>query len=174
MPGAVFLEGDRVELRTIELADAEFLCELINHPRVRSGIGSSTPVNGVQEREWIEALDREDLQLMVTVDGESVGTIGFGSPNDWGTTELGYMLHPAHWGRGYATEAVALVSGYGFEERRLNKLSASVYETNPASSRVLEKNGFREEGRLRQEAFVGGEYVDLLRYGLLAEEWGRE
>jgi ribosomal-protein-alanine N-acetyltransferase len=36
---------------------------------------------------------------------------------------------------------------------------------------VLEKVGFQQEGRRRDHAFVNGEYVDLLEYGLLAEEW---
>jgi RimJ/RimL family protein N-acetyltransferase len=60
---------------------------------------------------------------------------------------------------------------YAFEERRLDKVVAEAYATNPGSRRVLEKVGFREEGVHRQEAFVGGERVDLVHFGLLAEEF---
>lgn len=64
-----------------------------------------------------------------------------------------------------------LACGYAFRERRLNKVHEGVYAVNPASARVLEKVGFQQEGTLRQHAFVDGEYVDVLYYGLLAEEF---
>jgi len=81
------------------------------------------------------------------------------------------MIAPEEWGNGYATDALTAVCGYAFEERRLNKVYATTYATNPASSRVLEKAGFTREGVLRKEGFVDGDYVDMYRYGLLAEEW---
>ena len=56
------------------------------------------------------------------------------------------------------------------DQLRLEKLSADALATNPASQRVLEKNGFLEEGRFRDHAFVDGERVDVVRYGLLADE----
>lgn len=173
MPGAVFLDGDTVELRTIEREDAAFLTGLLNDPRVRRDIGSYAPLNEVQEREWIDSLgESAGVRLLVAVDGGPVGTVGLDEPNEvWGTTELGYMIDPDRWGNGYATEAVSLACRYAFAERRLEKVYARVYETNPASRRVLEKVGFVEEGRLREEAFVEGERVDLRRYGLLADEW---
>jgi len=52
---------------------------------------------------------------------------------------------------------VALLTEYAFDERRLEKLAATVYEHNPASMRVLEKAGWHEEAVLEREAFVGGE-----------------
>ncbi len=173
MPGAVFLDGEVVELRTIEREDAEFLQKLVNDPRVRRHIGAGAPLNGVQEREWIDSLGESDkVRLLIAVDGEPVGSIGLDAPNDiWGTTELGYMVDPDHWRQGYATDAVSQVCRYAFAQRRLDKVYACVYETNPASRRVLEKAGFTEEGRLRNEAFVEGERVDVHRYGLLADEW---
>jgi RimJ/RimL family protein N-acetyltransferase len=78
---------------------------------------------------------------------------------------------PSAWGNGYATDALREICRYGFDERRLNKVVARAYETNPASNRVLEKVGFEQEGTFRQEAFVRGEFVDIHRYGLLAAEF---
>ncbi|TYL39727.1 GNAT family N-acetyltransferase [Natronococcus pandeyae] len=173
MPGVTFLRGDLVELRPIECDDAAFLAGLVNDPRIRRYLGTADPLNRTQKRERIESLDdAEELQFVIAVDGEPVGSIGLYEPNEtWGTTELGYMIDPDHWGEGYATDAVSQACRYAFAERRFEKVSASVYETNPASRRVLEKAGFTEEGRLRDEAFVEGDRVDLHRYGLLAEEW---
>ena len=173
MPGPVFARGDVVELRTIEPEDAEFLQKVVNDPRVRAGLASHGPINGPEERDWIESLgDGDGTHLLVCADGDPVGTVGFQPPDEvWGAAEVGYMIAPAEWGNGYATDAVETVCRYAFEERRLNKVYAKVYETNPASRRVLEKAGFEEEGVLRQEAFAGGEYVDIHRYGLLVDEW---
>ncbi len=89
----------------------------------------------------------------------------------WGTAEIGYMIAPDEWGNGYATDALRTLTAHAFRERRIHKLSAQVYETNDASQRVLEKAGYSQEGIFREEAFVDGEYVDVHRYGLLAEEF---
>lgn len=173
MPGPVFREGDRVELRTVETEDVEFLQRTINHPKVRRGVFAVDPKNREQEREWVESLGDDDgVDLLVCADGEPVGTIGLQPPNQvWGVAEVGYMIAPDHWGNGYATDALAEVCGYAFAERGLDKVYAHAYATNPASRRVLEKVGFTEEGVLRDEAFVDGERVDVHRYGLLADEW---
>jgi RimJ/RimL family protein N-acetyltransferase len=173
MPGPAFLVGDVVELRTIELEDADFLQSVVNDPRVRRGLAADAPVTGRQEREWIESLgDDGGVKLLVCADGDPVGTISMQAPDEvWGVAELGYLLAPEAWGNGYATDAVACLCRYAFRERRLHKLYAQVYATNPASGRVLEKNGFQREGVLRREAFVEGAHVDVHRYGLLADEW---
>lgn len=173
MPGPVFRTGDNVELRTIEEEDVEFLQEHVNDPRVRHSIGATEPISRAGEEEWIDSLyDGGHVQFLVCIDGDSVGTIGMEEPNDaWGTTEVGYMIRPEHWGNGYATDALRSLCGYAFEERRLAKVVGQAYATNPASSRVMEKVGFTKEGVLRAEAYVEGERVDVNRYGLLAEEW---
>jgi RimJ/RimL family protein N-acetyltransferase len=66
---------------------------------------------------------------------------------------------------------VALLTGYAFDERRLEKLAATVYEHNPASMRVLEKAGWHEEAVLEREAFVGGDRVDLHRFAAHVDSW---
>ncbi|WP_394740822.1 GNAT family N-acetyltransferase [Natronococcus roseus] len=173
MAGTTFLRGERVELQPIERDDAAFLAGLVNDPRVRRHLGAADPLNRIQEREWIESLDdTEGYHFLIAADGSPVGSIGLHEPNEiWGTIEIGYMIDPDCWGQGYATDAVSQACRYAFAERRFEKVFACVYETNPASHRVLKKAGFVEEGRLRDEAFVEGERVDLFRYGLLADDW---
>jgi ribosomal-protein-alanine N-acetyltransferase len=173
MPGPLFCEGETVELRPVEESDVEFLQRLVNHPRVRAGIGNSEPVSRAEEAEWIESTaEDDDSHLLICVDGDPVGSTGlFIQRQDWGTAEVGYSILPEHWGNGYATDALRRLCAYGFDEQRLHKIVGRDYATNPASSRVMEKGGFEQEGVLRREAFVDGEHVDLHRYGLLAEEF---
>lgn len=171
MPGPVFLPGETVDLCPIETDDVAFVQRLINDARVRTTLAAYAPKNRLQEEAWIESIDDDTVRLLVCVDGEPVGTIGLKEPNEvWGTVEIGYMIDPEQWGNGYATEAVDLLCRYAFDERRLEKVFATVYATNPASARVLEKVGFQQEGTLRKHAFADGERVDVRYYGLLPED----
>ncbi|KAB1187835.1 MULTISPECIES: GNAT family N-acetyltransferase [Haloferax] len=175
MPGALFLEGDAVELRTVDESDIDFFHEMVNDPRVRRGIAAVDPVTRTNEREWVESRGTDDnINFVICDDGDPVGTIGLKPPNVVnGAVEVGYIVAPDHWGNGYATDALRTICGYAFGERRLNKVYANAYETNPGSVRVLEKAGFQQEGVHREQGFVDGEHVDVLRYGLLSEEWRR-
>lgn len=172
MPGPVFLRGEDVTLHPQGDEDVQFLQELINHPDVWPSLSHIDPVTEAEEREWIEDTDRDSVDLLVCADGEPVGTIGLNQLNEtWGLAELGYMIAPQAQGNGYATDAARRLARYGFEDRRLEKILANVYETNPASQRVLEKVGFEQEGVLREQAYVRGERLDVIRYGLLAHEF---
>jgi len=167
-----FLRGEHVTLHPETPADGLFVTSLLNDPRVRAGIGHSTPVVREDHEEIITDADDGESHFLIRVDGEPVGSCSLheGS-HPWGVGEVGYAVHPDHWNEGYATDAVDCLARYAFEERRINKLGADVYATNPASARVLEKVGFQREGTRREHAFVEGEYVDLHEYGLLADEW---
>ncbi|MBI1900449.1 MAG: GNAT family N-acetyltransferase [Planctomycetia bacterium] len=101
--------------------------------------------------------------------GELIGCIGLGE-HVVGTShraEMGYWIARPFWGRGIATAAVAAMCGYAFGELKLAKLTGHVFSFNPASSRVLEKNGFELEGRLRRHYLKDGEFIDALAYGRL-------
>ena len=69
--------------------------------------------------------------------------------------EVGWMLLPAYWGRGYATEAGRAVIDIARKGLRLPKLSAGHFTDNPASGRVLEKLGFRPIGRIAARYSAG-------------------
>lgn len=79
--------------------------------------------------------------------------------------EIGYVLHPKDWGKGYGTEAISMMDDFAFETLHLHKLHAQVVEANTGSIRVLEKNGYHLEGRLADYYFVDNCYHDGLLYG---------
>jgi RimJ/RimL family protein N-acetyltransferase len=66
------------------------------------------------------------------------------------------------WGKGIASEAISLVTRYGFEELNLNKLTAGMYEQNLGSYKAFIKSGYREVGRYRRHFFCQGRYVDAV------------
>ena len=69
------------------------------------------------------------------------------------------------------TEAAAALIGYGFNQLALHKITAEHFTRNPASGRVMQKIGMRQEGIQRQHALKNGVFEDHAIYGLLAEEW---
>ena len=174
MPGAVFLESDAIELRTVEEADLDFLRETINDPNVRRTIGARSPVNGEQEREWFEqrASSDENVTLLVCRDGEAMGSIGLHFEGPTGANaEIGIFLAEEHWGEGHGTEASRLLTDYAFRERRVHRVLARVFEGNVGSARIWEKLGFRHEATHAEAEFVDGEYLDVAFYAVLEDEW---
>jgi RimJ/RimL family protein N-acetyltransferase len=85
--------------------------------------------------------------------------------------EIGYILGREHWGRGYAGEAQRRVIDFAFDELGLHRLEADTHPDNAASTRSLERLGFRREGLLRERWLVGGEFGDSVIWGLLADDW---
>lgn len=88
-----------------------------------------------------------------------------------GQAEVGYVLHPAHHGHGYATEAVGTLFRLGFEDMGLHRIAARCDARNTASARVLERAGLRREAHLVENEFIKGEWSDELIYGILRREW---
>lgn len=87
------------------------------------------------------------------------------------TAEIGYALGSAHWGNGYAAEAVRRVCQFGFEDLALRRIEADIDPRHHASIHVVEKAGFQREGVLRERYIYNGEIQDVVYYGLLAREF---
>lgn len=83
------------------------------------------------------------------------------------SAELGYWLGEEYWGRGITSDAVRVVTAWGFAHLDIDRIFAQVFAWNPASARVLEKTGFTFEGRLRGAVYKDGRTTDLLSYGIL-------
>lgn len=87
------------------------------------------------------------------------------------SAEVGFMFHPEHHGRGYATEATAELLRLGFEELGLHRMYGRLDARNTASARVLEKLGMRREAHLVENEWVKGEWTDEAIYAMLDREW---
>jgi RimJ/RimL family protein N-acetyltransferase len=72
--------------------------------------------------------------------------------------------------RGFGVEAAKLIAYYGMDVLGLRRLEAKVYEYNVLSMNSLRRNGFRQEGVLRQAGFDGHRYWDLVIFGILKDE----
>ena len=85
--------------------------------------------------------------------------------------EIGYWLGKEFWNKGYVTEAMAEVLAFGFKVLNLNKMFANFFPHNPASGRVMEKSGMKQEAVLRQEIYKNEKFLDFVRYSILKEDF---
>jgi RimJ/RimL family protein N-acetyltransferase len=107
----------------------------------------------------------------IAVNGEAVGGIGFVPHQDVErvSSEVGYWLGEAYWGRGIVTEALVAVTHYAIATHGFTRLYALPFAYNEASCRVLEKAGYVLEARLRKSAIKGGQIFDQMQYAFIAD-----
>lgn len=86
--------------------------------------------------------------------------------------EIGYWVRREARGRGVATRALRLASGWAIGTCRLERLQLRADERNVVSQRVAERAGFRREGVLRSSRYNPrlGRRVDFVVYSLLPGE----
>lgn len=87
--------------------------------------------------------------------------------------EVGFALRRHHWGKGLATEVMDTLIAFAFETLDLHRLEADADPDNKRSLLVLERQGFRREGYLRERWQHLGEVRDTVFLGLLRREWSR-
>ncbi len=171
MPGGIYVEGDRLDLHTVEPEDYDFLQTHWNDPAIRSWVPPGRPFSRDNVASFVED-DHKSLQLLPCRNGEPLGLVFlFDIEMERDHAELAYWIVPEEHGAGYASEAADRCLSVAFEDLGLHKVIARVFEGNDASMRVLEKQGFEREGRLRENDYLRGEHKDTVLFGLLAEEW---
>lgn len=113
----------------------------------------------------------QGIHLAMRADGGIVGSISlFRADWDARTAEVGYGVHPAHRGRGYATEAVRALADRLLGEGVLRRMELRANSDNVASVRVAEKAGFVREGLLRGACYEQDGPYDLVVFGRLRDD----
>jgi len=132
-------------------------------------------LNEEQTREFVTRNAGEEagaLALVLRAEDRLIGHLVF---HPWfapRTYEIGWVLHPAYQGRGYATEGARALLRYSFETLKLHRVIATCQPENTASYRVMGKVGFRQEGLFRQcLPRPDGTWWDECFFALLEEEW---
>ena len=116
--------------------------------------------------------DNLTLAVVLPDTGEVIGdTMLMWRSREHRQGEVGYIFHPDHGGRGYATEAARVMLRLGFENLNLHRIVGHIDARNTASARVLERLGMRLEAHFVQNEMVKGAWTDEMVYAMLAEEW---
>jgi [ribosomal protein S5]-alanine N-acetyltransferase len=169
------LRTARLTLRPFEMSDAPAVHQLVGAYEVAlNTLVIPHPYPDGAAEQWIAKhqsdFDENRIVHFAVDDGQITGAMALVMKGD-AIAEIGYWIGVPFWGRGYASEAAVEVVRYGFEELDLVRIFAMHYGRNPASGRVLQKAGMAYEGTLRRHLKKWDEYVDLVCYGVLREEW---
>lgn len=143
--------SERLVARRMQADDADYLARLHTDPRVMATVGGVR--DATESEAWLQTnlshwSDHGFGQWMLDVDDVCIGRGGLRIIDNCvgeDLVEVGYVIAHDHWGRGYATEATRSFVEIAYRFYGLTELGAITLKGNDASTRVLEKNGFRFE-----------------------------
>jgi ribosomal-protein-alanine N-acetyltransferase len=160
-------------IRSWDVGDVEAIVKYANNRNVWINLRDSFPhpYTITNALEWVYNAkgQKPETQFAIASIDEAIGGIGIAPQTDVysRSAEIGYWLGEPFWGKGIATMAVKAMTEYTFAQFNVVRIYAKVFEWNPASTRVLEKAGFRCEGRLRKSVTKIGQTIDELVYAII-------
>lgn len=158
------LVTERLVLRRAREDDLEALHDCLSRPEAMRYW--STPEHETLEetRVWLGRMlapAHPSDDFVVTLEGRVIGKAGA-----WQLPEVGYLIHPDHWGQGYAVEAMRAVIAYLFATHGMERLVAEVDPRNAGSLAVLAKLGFTETHRAERTMQWRDEWCDSVYLAL--------
>lgn len=154
----------RLTLRPARPDDLEAMHAVLSDPRATRWWSTPPHDSLEQTSAWLDSMIASGPghpDFVIERDGLVIGKAGF-----WRLPDVGYILHPDHWGQGFAGEAVGAAIDHVFATRDLDDLTADVDPDNAASIRLLERLGFVKTGFAERTWNIGGEWKNSLYYGL--------
>lgn len=175
VPEKLMITTERLVLRLFQTSDAETVVKLCNNYNIyKSTMYLPFPYSLDDALSWIEfhydnLIEDFSYEFAVTnkETGELYGAIGLSNKKDFNQGELAYWIGEPYWGKGYATEAAQAILQFAFEEKKLHKVFARYFSSNPASGKVMEKIGMKQEGILKDHVIKDGKYEDIVYYGII-------
>lgn len=175
------LVGERIVLRNYLPSDAECIYRWRNDTETTRWMGPkfrTCPTLSEVEESLTKIINEppEDGLFFAIAGRESLRYIGGIDLTSIEETDRNAVLSivigcAADRNKGYGSEALGLLLRHAFKEMWLHRVSLNVYEENKAAVRCYVKNGFRMEGRRREQTLVNGRYIDLVQMGLLESEY---
>lgn len=173
------LEATRIMLRPLEASDRDDVYAIFSdrenmrywgRPPMRDPAEAAKYIDEIDEHfrrrtmfQWGVA-DRDSKKVIGTA------TIGWLDPQNR-RGEIGYTLRSDRQGKGLMNETLTELIRFVFETLDFIRIEADVDPRNTASIRLLERQGFRREGYLRERWIIEGAIFDSYFYGLLRREW---
>ncbi|MDF2802715.1 MAG: acetyltransferase, ribosomal protein N-acetylase [Anaerocolumna sp.] len=166
------LADDTIYFKALNIEDCTEIHNYASDEEVSRFIGWNVMKTTEETIEFIkEMIKRENegtyfyASVVLKSSGKVIGTVMlFNIDKEARHAEVGYVFDKNYWGKGYGTKAVALINDFAFISSKLNKLCARVVDANEGSSRILLRNGYELEGRLREQYYIQDKYYDSLQY----------
>jgi RimJ/RimL family protein N-acetyltransferase len=176
------VNGKRIYIRILAPDDAsEEYVSWINNNEINQYLESRFRVQTLESvRSFIDAMNSSPVDALFGIflhdTQEHIGNIKIGNIDTFHRrAEVGLIIGKrAAWGKGYATEAIALITQYAFEELNLNKLFAGMYAENLGSYKAFIKCGWKHVGTLKEHCFSHGKYSDEFLVEICKSEYTKK
>jgi RimJ/RimL family protein N-acetyltransferase len=150
---------ERLVLRRARIEDVAPMHRIMSDPAAMR-FWSTLPHEDLETTaDWVRSMidpPPASDDFIVTLNGETIGKMGA-----WQLPDFGYLLDPAHWDQGYASEALAAFLAHRRREGSAF-LTADTDPRNNTSIRLLQRHGFTETGRAAKTWLIGGEWFDSI------------
>ncbi|SFM98493.1 Protein N-acetyltransferase, RimJ/RimL family [Formivibrio citricus] len=174
-----FLAADRLYLRPLESEDADGpYPSWLNDQEICSGNSHHVlPYSRDAARDYIRSLvahrDQLTLAIVLREGQQHVGNIALQKWDRLGrSAEFAILLgERSCWGTGIGFEAAKLVLTHGFTAMNLHRIHCGTFADNAGMIALAKKLGMSEEGRRREAVFKDGQFVDVVEFGLLKNEY---
>jgi len=172
-----FIVGDRIYLRPLEMDDIDSFITWLNDQDVRHYLNRTSPLNRIREKDFVENLYKDDRDIVLGIvlkeNDQLIGNIALHRISiPYRHAGLGIFIgNKDCWSKGYGTEALRLMMGYGFDQLNLHRIFLTVLGFNARAIRAYEKVGFKREGVFREHIYRDGKYHDIYYMGILESEW---
>ena len=130
-------------------------------------------INQTDQEKWFESLDKDiycpkNLFLIGMDKKIDVGIFAMSNINYINrNSDIGCDIFCKYRSKGYGTRLLSSGIRFAKEVLNLKKLCCEILDHNIASKKMVEKNGFVQEGLKKQQVYKNGVYVDSAVYGLI-------
>lgn len=181
-PDNLIVNGRDIYLRPISLDDiSQNYVNWMNDPQINQYLESrfsEQTLDSVQDFviSMIESPENILFAICEQESGHHVGNIKIGPLNTIHShAEIGLLIGKKEcWGKGYGSEAIALVVEYAFKTLNIHRLTSGAYAENIGSVKAFQKNGFIIEGTYRNHVLHNGVFVDCIRMGIINPDYKHE
>lgn len=177
-----FLVSKKIYLRAIEKDDLnenyqqwfndEEICQFTSHHRF--------PNYKQNMEEYYKNIIKSNNNLILAIiDEKTEKHIGNISLQDINSTdrsaEFAIVIgSKKHWKKGIAKEAAKLIIEHGFKELNLHRIYCGTSAKNIGMQKLAKLVGFKKEGISREAIYKNNQYGDIIRYGLLKNEYQKQ
>lgn len=169
------LAGKYVYLSPMNAEDAEKYVAWLSSAETTDGLGQTANVVSLEsEKEWIaKNSSGKEFAIVLNENDALIGNCGFNWTDPAKRSgEIGIFIgDKENRGKGYGSEAIALLLEFGFNVLNLHSVSLNFYSFNEQAAACYKKCGFREAGRKREAYFCNGKYHDILTMDILEDEY---
>lgn len=164
------IRTQRLGLRRAEPSDLMALHAIFTDPRAMRYWSRPAHDSLDQSRAYLDRMlnphEGTADDYVIDLNGQIIGKAGA-----WRLPEVGFILHPDHWGKGYAREAMLAVIHHLFATHPLDHLVAEADPRNAASLGLLARLGFIETHRAEKTLLWGDEWCDSVYLALTRGTW---